>query len=416
MKFVIVIPDGAADAPQPALGGRTPFQAARTPALDALARRGSVGLANHVPDSLPPGSEVACMSLLGYDPLVCFTGRAPLEAAAKGIELGPGDWAVRTNLVTIRDGQMEDFTAGHVSTEEATALLAACQRGLAADFPALAGWEFATGVSYRNLLLGRARGGEPLPLGPDLRCTPPHDLMDQPVADAFPRGTGSRLLAEIMSASARWLEGHPVNAARIAAGRRPATHVWLWGAGRAPRMAPFAERYAGFGRGATMITAVDLLRGLAALAGWQRREVAGATGYLDTDYAAKGRAAIDELDRADLVCVHVEAPDEASHQGDVAEKVTALERIDEHVVAPLVARLEREPAWRMLVCPDHPTFLSTKTHSRGAVPWLMAGSGVAAGGTTYDEPAAAAAAAADPARRIEPGWRLMGRFLGTGGG
>jgi 2,3-bisphosphoglycerate-independent phosphoglycerate mutase len=413
MKYLIVIPDGAADAPQESLQWRTPFQAARTPALDSLAARGRVGLTNHVPDSLPPGSEVACMSLLGYDPLRFFTGRAPLEAAAKGIELGPDDWAVRCNLVTIRDGIMDDFTADHVTSAEAEELLAACQRGFEADFPDLSGWEFTPGVSYRNILLYRGRPGEPAPLGADLRATPPHDLMDQPVQDSFPRGGGSRLLTEIMASSARWLEGHPVNLARIAAGKRPATNVWLWGVGRAPSMEPFAEKYAGtgFGSRATMITAVDLLRGLAALAGWKRLEVAGATGYLDTDYAAKGRAAIAELAHADLVCVHVEAPDEASHQGDVTEKVRAIERIDELIVAPIVAHLETLPQWRLLVCPDHPTFLSTKTHSRGSVPFLLAGTGIAAGGTTYDEIAAAAAAATDPAAMIEPGWTLMQTFL-----
>jgi len=413
MKYLIVIPDGAADAPQESLQWRTPFQAARTPAHDSLAARGRVGLTNHVPDSLPPGSEVACMSLLGYDPLRFFTGRAPLEAAAKGIELGPDDWAVRCNLVTIRDGIMDDFTADHVTSAEAEELLAACQRGFEADFPDLSGWEFTPGVSYRNILLYRGRPGEPAPLGADLRATPPHDLMDQPVQDSFPRGGGSRLLTEIMASSARWLEGHPVNLARIAAGKRPATNVWLWGVGRAPSMEPFAEKYAatGFGSRATMITAVDLLRGLAALAGWKRLEVAGATGYLDTDYAAKGRAAIAELAHADLVCVHVEAPDEASHQGDVTEKVRAIERIDELIVAPIVAHLETLPQWRLLVCPDHPTFLSTKTHSRGSVPFLLAGTGIAAGGTTYDEIAAATAAATDPAATIEPGWTLMQTFL-----
>ena len=413
MKYVIVIPDGAADAPQASLGGLTPFQAARTPALDAVAARGRVGLTNHVPDSLPPGSEVACMSLLGYDPLRFFTGRAPLEAAAKGIELAADDWAVRCNLVTITDGVMEDFTAGHVSTEEATALLAACQEGLAADFPDLAGWQFTPGVSYRNLLLYRGSAGVPAPLGADLRATPPHDLVDQPVFDAFPRGTGSRLLTDLMASSARWLAGHPVNVARIAAGKRPATNVWLWGAGRAPRMEPFATKYAatGFGSRATMITAVDLLRGLAALAGWKRLEVAGATGYLDTDYAAKGRAAIAELAHADLVCVHVEAPDEASHEGNAGEKVRAIERIDELIVAPIAAHLATLPEWRLLVCPDHPTFLATKTHSRGAVPYVLAGSDIEGAGGTYDEVAAAAAVARDPAARIEPGWTLMERFL-----
>jgi 2,3-bisphosphoglycerate-independent phosphoglycerate mutase len=414
MKHVIVIPDGAADEPQASLGGRTPLQAASTPALDGLAARGRVGLTNHVPDALPPGSEVACMSLVGYDPLVCFTGRAPLEAAAQGIALGPDDWAVRCNLVTIRAGVMEDFTAGHISTAEATALLEAAQAGLAADFPALAAaWRFVPGVSYRNLLLYRGGGtcaaqsqagaGDGAPLGPDLRTTPPHDLMDKSIADAFPRGSGSRLLTEIMARSAAWLADHPVNRARVSAGKRPATHVWLWGVGRAPAMRPFVETY---GMSGTMITAVDLLRGLASLAGWKRREVVGATGWLDTDYAAKGRAAIEELETADLVCVHVEAPDEASHQGDAAAKVQALERIDATIVAPVAAHLAGTEH-RILVCPDHPTFLATKTHSRGAVPFVMAGTGVTGNGcATYDEIAAAAGG-----DTILPGWRLMGAFL-----
>ena len=415
MKHVVIIPDGAADSPQASLGGKTPFQAARTPGLDSLAARGRVGLTNHVPDSLPPGSEVACMSLLGYDPLVFFTGRAPIAAAAQQIVLGPADVAVRCNLVTIHDRMMEDFTAGHVSTEEATELLAAAQAGLARDFPALAAaWRFVPGVSYRNLLLYRgagtcgaqaaedAAGGAPL--GPDLLTTPPHDLMDKPIATSFPRGMGSRLLTEIMGRSADWLAGHPVNKARIAAGKRPATHVWLWGAGRAPAFEPFTAKY---GLSGTMITGVDLLRGLAALAGWKRLDVPGATGYLDTDYAAKGRAAIAELDTSDLVCVHVEAPDEASHQGDAAAKVRALEEIDAKIVAPLAAHLAGVGDHRILVCPDHPTFIATKTHSRGPVPFLMAGTDVAHNGqATYDEPAAAASG-----DQVLPGWTLMGTFL-----
>ena len=404
MKHVIVIPDGAADAPQESLGGRTPFQAAHTPALDALAAHGRVGLTNHVPASLPPGSEVACMSLMGYDPLRYFTGRAPLEAAAQGIVLGPHDWAVRCNLVTITDQTMEDFTAGHVSTAEAVELLAAAQRGLAADFPEIAAsWSFVPGVSYRNLLLHRGSAAA-APFDGSPRATPPHDLMDKPVVDDFPRGLGSRLLADMMARSAAWLAGHPVNAARVAAGKRPATHVWLWGVGRAPAMEPFVEKY---GMSGTMITAVDLLRGLASLAGWKRLEVPGATGYLDTDYAAKGRAAIAELAIADLVCVHVEAPDEASHEGNAAAKVKAIEEIDTKIVAPLAAHLSGVGDHRILVCPDHPTFIATKTHSRGHVPFLMAGTGIAPSGhATYDESAAAASG-----QRIEPGWTLMGEFL-----
>ena len=404
MKYVIVIPDGAADAPQDSLGGRTPFQAARTPALDALAARGRVGLTNHVPDSLPPGSEVACMSLMGYDPLTFFTGRAPLEAAAQGIALGPHDWAVRCNLVSIAGQTMEDFTAGHITTAEATELLAACQRGVAADFPDLAAsWSFVPGVSYRNLLIHRGREGA-APFDGSLRATPPHDLMDKPVVDDFPRGMGSRLLTDIMSRSADWLRDHPVNRARLAAGKRAATHVWLWGVGRAPAFEPFTVKY---GTSGTMITAVDLLRGLAALAGWKRLEVSGATGYLDTDYAAKGRAAIAELATADLVCVHVEAPDEASHEGNAVEKVKAIEEIDAKIVAPITARLATLGDHRILVCPDHPTFIATKTHSRGHVPFVMAGTGIAPSGqSTYDE-----VAAASSGQRIEPGWRLMGEFL-----
>ncbi|NBP81864.1 2,3-bisphosphoglycerate-independent phosphoglycerate mutase, partial [bacterium] len=338
MKYLVVIPDGAADEPQDSLGGLTPLAAASTPALDSLAKKGVVGRTNHVPDSLNPGSEVACMSLLGYDPLTCFTGRAPLEAAAKGIELGPKDWAVRCNLVTIGDGLdgpvMTDFTADHISTDEAASLLAACQTGLARDFPELLGWEFATGVSYRNLLLYRAAADRPAPLGSDLRTTAPHDRVGQPIADAFPRGTGSRLLTDVMAKSESWLADHPVNAARRAAGKGVATHLWLWGAGGRPAFVPFADQYGVSGR---MITAVDLLRGLANLAGWTCREVVGATGYLDTDYAAKGRAAIEELASADLVCVHIEAPDEAGHEGNAAAKVRAIEEIDRHIVGPVIA-------------------------------------------------------------------------------
>jgi 2,3-bisphosphoglycerate-independent phosphoglycerate mutase len=353
------------------------------------------------------------MSLMGYDPLAYFTGRAPLEAAAQGITLGPEDWAVRCNLVAIRPGDsgsdsvMEDFTAGHITTEEGTELLAAAQRGLAVDFPELAdAWQFKPGVSYRNLLMYRGKAGTSPPLGADLRATPPHDLMDKTVADSFPRGTGSRLLAEIMAKSATWLAGHPVNQARIAAGKRPATHVWLWGVGRAPAMEPFAAKY---GMSGTMITAVDLLRGLASLASWKRLEVPGATGYLDTDYAAKGRAAIAELATADLVCVHVEAPDEASHQGNAVEKVKAIEEIDAKIVKPIADHLAGVPEHRILVCPDHPTFITTKTHSRGPVPFVMAGSGIEPSGQkTYDEIAAAASGVS-----ILPGWKLMGEFLQT---
>jgi 2,3-bisphosphoglycerate-independent phosphoglycerate mutase len=401
MKYVIVIPDGCADEPQAALGGRTPLQAARTPAMDALAAAGVVGRANHVPASLPAGSDVANLSLLGYDPLKHFTGRAPLEAAAQSIELGPNDCAVRCNLVTIENQSMRDFTAGHVSTEEARELLATAQQQLGAG----GRWQFVPGVSYRNLLLYRG-GDAPPPFTADTRATPPHDLTDKSVLDDYPRGPGSDLLNQLMADSVGLFAEHPVNVARRKAGKLPATNVWLWGQGRTPAIRPFADVY---GRRGAMITAVDLLRGLAALIGWQRIEVPGATGYLDTDYAAKGRYAIEALRATDVVCVHVEAPDEASHEGRADAKVQALEEIDRHIVAPLAAALPGFGDYRILVTPDHPTPLRTKTHSHGSVPFVIAGAGVEPDkAQSYDEPTAAASTLS-----FDEGWRLMGYFLGA---
>ena len=394
MKYFVLIPDGAADEQQESLGGQTPLAAASTPMLERLAKRGTVGLTNHVPDSLPPGSEVACMSLLGYNPLQYFTGRAPLEAAAKSISLGPLDWAVRCNLVSIEDSgdgpTMVDFTADHITTEEATALLESVQQGLQSDFPSLKGWSFVPGVSYRNLLLYQTDGERQCELGEDLRTTAPHDRINQQIADSFPRGTGSKLLTDIMARSEAWLKNHPVNEARKSKGLGLATHIWLWGAGQRPAFKSFQSLH---GVDGVMITAVDLLRGLAQLAGWRCREVEGATGYLDTDYAAKGRAAIEELKSSDLVCVHVEAPDEAGHEGNAAAKVKALEEIDEKIVAPVINYLESAAAdgepYRILVCPDHPTFCSTQMHSRGQVPFLIAGDGIKASSvTSYNEGAA----------------------------
>ena len=367
MKYAIIIPDGAADEPRDELGGKTPIEAANTPAMDALATQGVVARACHTPKSLPAGSEVGNMSLLGYDPLANFTGRAPIEAAAQGIELAEDDWAIRCNLVTIEDQQMRDFTADHISTEDATELLATAQEQLGGD-----GLEFVPGVSYRNLLIWRG-AQRPAPFSMEMRATPPHDLTDKSVLDDYPRGPGSDVLNELMAASGRLFAEHSVNQRRIAEGKLPATNVWLWGIGKAPKLEPFAQAY---GPQGAMITAVDLLRGLASLVGWQRIEVPGATGYTDTDYAAKGRFAIDALKEVDLICVHVEAPDEASHEGDVVAKVKAIEEIDRHVVAPLASELQSGDQWRVMISPDHPTFLSTKTHTHGNVPVVIAGSGI----------------------------------------
>jgi len=399
MKYAIVIPDGCADEPLAELGGKTPLQAACTPAMDEIARLGVVGRANNVPPHLPAGSDVANLSLFGYDPDKYFTGRAPLEAAAQGIELGPADWAIRCNLVTVEDQIMRSFTADHVSTPEATELLKACQRELGGDH-----LEFIPGVSYRNLLIYRG-AKTPAPFTRDTRATPPHDLIDKPIADDFPRGPGSDLLSDLMARSVAIFADHPVNAARRAAGKLPATNVWLWGLGKTPSLTPFKELH---GQRGAMITAVDLLRGLAALIGWERIEVPGATGYLDTDYAAKGRYAIDALQTTDVVCVHVEATDEASHEGRADAKIKALEEIDAKIVAPLHAALKQHGDYRILVSPDHPTPIRLKTHSHGFVPFALCGSKITPdAATTYDEPAAGASSLA-----FDEGWRLMSYFIG----
>ena len=398
-KYAIIIPDGCADEPQDSLDGRTPLQAADVPNMDAIAAAGVVGSANHVPAHLQPGSDVANISLLGYSPLEHFTGRAPLEAAAQGIELGPHDWAIRCNLVTIEDKIMKIFTAGQISTEEATELLKTAQQEIAAE-----GYEFVPGVSYRNLLLYRGSADQNAPFSEDTRTTPPHDLTDKTVANDYPRGPGSDLLNDLMASSCELFRDHPVNQKRVADGKSPATNVWLWGLGRTPTLQSFAEAY---GPRGAMITAVDLLRGIAALIGWDRIEVPGATGYLDTNYAGKGQHAIEALKNYDIVCVHVEATDEASHEGNADEKIKALEQIDQHIVGPVHEALKAHGDYRILVTPDHPTLLRTKTHSHGVVPFCIAGKGITAdNAATYDDVTASESELAFPR-----GWELMPYFL-----
>jgi 2,3-bisphosphoglycerate-independent phosphoglycerate mutase len=398
MKYAIIIPDGCADEPQDSLGGKTPLQAANIPQIDAIAAAGLVGRSNNVPEHLPAGSDVANLSLLGYDPNKHYTGRAPLEAAAQGIELGADDWAIRCNLVTVQDQIMKSFTAGHITNDEASELIQAAAEQLDDDH-----LQFVPGVSYRNLLLYRAGSGKAPFHSPDTRSTPPHDLTDKSVADDFPRGPGSDLLTELMSRTVDIFAGHPVNARREAQGKLPATNIWLWGIGKAPVLVPFEQVY---GKQGKMITAVDLLRGLATLIGWDRIEVPGATGYTDTDYAAKGRYAIEALPTTDIVCVHVEAPDEASHEGDTAAKIKALEAIDAQIVGPLHEALKAQGDYRILISPDHPTPVRTKTHSHGFVPWTIGGTGMEPdASTTYDEVTAA------EGKSFAAGHELMAYFL-----
>ena len=403
MKYAIVIPDGCADEPQESLGGRTPLQAANLPNMDRVTRLGLVGRANNVPASFTPASDVATLSLFGYDPLQVYTGRSPLEAVAMGIRLGSRDWAVRCNLVTVENGEMRDFTAGHISSAEGLELIRFLNSkldGVAPDDQTL--YEFIPGVSYRNCLVLRN-----VPAGmltSESKTQPPHDIPDRPIAEHFPKGPGSDFLNDLMNRSRDLLRDHPVNKKRVSEGKQPATQIWLWGQGKAPVLQPFAKVY---GKSGAIISAVDLVRGVGLLLGWTRIDVPGATGYLDTDYAAKGKYGVAALKDHDLVCVHVEAPDEASHEGKVQAKMKALEEIDRHIVGPLLDALPRHGDWRILVSPDHRTPLRTRAHAHGAVPFAVAGTGIVSKRqASYDEVVAAGSDLA-----FEKGQDLMPWFL-----
>lgn len=403
MKYAIIIPDGCADEPQEELDGKTPLQAARKPNMDRIAQMGVVGRSNNVPASLTPASDVATLSLFGYDPEVVYTGRAPLETAAMGLPLGPGDWAVRCNLVHVENEEMRDFTSGHISSAEGRLLIESVQKAMGGPVQSAEGrLEFHAGVSYRNIMIYRGPGA---PFTAETKTQPPHDIPDRPIADALPRGPGGELLNDLMKRSRALFRDNPVNRERRERMERPATQVWLWGQGRAPQLRPFSEVY---GKRGAIVSAVDLVRGVGILLGWTRIDVPGATGYLDTDYAAKGRYGVEALQEHDLLCVHVEAPDEASHEGKADEKVKALEEIDRHIVGPLLTALQEHGEWRILVSPDHRTPLRTRAHAHGAVPIAVAGTGVQSKGQkSYDEIVAAQAELA-----FEKGHQLMPWFLG----
>ena len=393
MKYAIILPDGAADVPLEALGGKTPLEAARIPHMDWVAHNGRLGRYVTIPEGFTPATDVGTLSVLGYDPRAHYTGRAPLEAAAKGLAVRADQLIFRCNFVTVLDGLMKDNTAGHIRQDEADALLAALQPALAD-----AGCEFHAGVTYRNLML---LGGA---AGLTLRCAPPHDIIGQPVARHLPAGEGSGRIAAIVDRARSVIAAHEVNARRRAEGRDPVTDIWLWGQGRPSALEPFATR---FGLRAAVITGVDILRGMARLMGMAILEVPGATGYIDTDYAGKGAAAVRALDEFDLVIVHVEAADESAHMGSAGEKVLVLERMDEAIVGPVRERLARSPAWRILVAVDHPTLTTTRGHSASPPLFAFAGTGIeAVERAPYTE-----AAAERGGLWITPGHRLMDVFL-----
>jgi len=360
MKYVIVHGDGMADWPCDQLDRRTPLEAARKPNMDRVASLGELGLVATIPAGMPPGSDVGTMTMLGYDPKRYHTGRAPIEAASQGLPLTARDVVFRMNLVNLRgagdSAVMADFTAGHISSEEAAQLVGAIQQELGSEE-----LHFYPGVSYRHMMVWRDG-----PAGASL--TPPHDISDKPVAGHLPRGEGAQRLRALMEQAATILAGHPVNRHRSEQGKPAATNVWFWGQGRRPTVPSYRER---FGVSGAVISAVDLVRGLGRLAGLEIINVPGATGFLDTDYAAKARYGLAALEKCDFLLLHIEAPDEAGHMGRADLKVQALERIDELIVGPLLDGLPRLGDFRLLLMPDHATPCALKTHSGEPVPFAL---------------------------------------------
>lgn len=364
MKYVVVLCDGMADYPVPALGGKTPMMVAKKPHIDALAAKAEVGLVRTVAPGLKPGSDVANMSVLGFDPHRFYTGRSPLEAASIGIDMKDSDVSLRTNLVTLSDkGEpfadkvIEDYCADDISTGEARQLIEAVQAAFGGGE-----YDFYTGVSYRHCLIWHGGTTE---LG---NMTPPHDITGKVIGPHLSTAETARPLLEMMEKSFDLLKDHPVNKARVAAGRRPANCIWLWGEGKRPALRPFEALY---GIKGGMVSAVDLLKGIANCAGMEVAEVPGATGYIDTDFEGKAKAALDLLTRNDLVYVHFEAPDECGHRNEPENKVKAIEMIDSRVLPILEEGLKQYEDYKILLLPDHPTPIVTRTHASDPVPYLL---------------------------------------------
>lgn len=379
MKYVVCVPDGCADEPVAALGGRTPLEVASMPNLARLAARGEVGRAAVIPAGMPPGSDVGNMSIFGFDPADHHTGRAPIEAAALGLRLTPDQVAYRCNLVTIGDDDtMVDFAGGHPSTAAASEVITRLDAELGGN-----GVRFHAGMQYRHIVVAPAEWAE-------AECVPPHDLSDKPVV--WPSGPAAPRLKALMDASRGVVSALPGDA----------NQVWLWGQGSQPQLPSFRQTY---GLDAGLVTAVDLVRGLGVLTGMRLVEVEGATGWFDTDYEAKRDAVLAGLaEGADLFVLHVEATDEAGHAGDVVEKVRALEHWDSRILAGLVDGLDRMGRWRLLLLPDHATPVELKTHTSESVPYLLVDSAIDGPGGTYSEPATATC---EPV----PGHELMGRLV-----
>jgi len=398
VKYVVLLGDGMSDHPIASLGGRTPLEYAKTPNMDFIADKGMIGQVQTVPEGFPPGSDVANLSVFGYEIVKYYTGRSPLEAASMGVALGPEDVAYRCNLVTLSEGMggliMDDFSGGHISTEEAAELIAELQASLGNEE-----FAFHPGVSYRHLLVWK--GGRDR-----LETTPPHDISDRLALPHFPKGEGADALCSLMKRSRDILENSAVNKRRVAGGKKPANSIWLWGQGKAPRMPDYKSRY---GLTGAVISAVDLLKGIGVYAGLDIIDVPGATGYIDTNYLGKAEYALKALETRDYVYIHVEAPDEAAHSGNLEHKIKAIEDFDEKVVGTVLEGIKRFGDYRLIVLPDHATPVATKTHSSDPVPFAIypAPDGAASpSGNGYNEKAAKEASLL-----IEDGPSLMKLFL-----
>lgn len=402
MKYAVVLCDGMADRPVPELNNMTPMQAANKPNMDYLASKGEVGLVKTVGAGLKPGSDVANLSVLGYDPAIYYSGRSPLEAASIGIDLKPDDVTLRCNLVTLsdepnyEDKTMVDYCAGDISTPEAEELIKYIDEKLGSDK-----FKFYAGVSYRHCLVWAK--GEPHPGV----LTPPHDISDRKITDYIPKGDYIAELYDMMKKSYDLLMEHPGNKKRIAEGKRPANSIWLWGEGTKPKLDSFKGK---FGKSASMISAVDLLKGIGKCAEMNVCQVEGATAYIDTNFNGKVQAAIDELKKGqDFVYIHIEAPDECGHRAEIQNKKLAIEIIDEKILTPLIAYLKDcGDDYSVMVLPDHPTPICLKTHTSDPVPFLIYRSNDEknSGVSTFCEETAE-----KTGLYIEPGCTLMNRFL-----
>lgn len=383
MKYAVLLCDGMADYPVAELGNRTPMEAARKPHMDALARSAEIGLCRTVADGLKPGSDVANLSVMGYDPKICYTGRSPLEAASIGIDLKDTDVALRCNLVALSDEEnyadktMVDYCAGDISSAEAAEIIRSVQEAFGDEI-----YRFYSGVSYRHCLVV-ANGTTDLGT-----MTPPHDISGRVIGPYLSKSDNAAPLIDLMKRSCELLKDHPVNQRRIAAGHRPANAIWLWGEGRRPALQNFKEKN---GVRAGVVSAVDLIKGIGIIAGMDVAEVPGATGYIDTNFEGKAAAAAKLLaDGCDLVYVHIEAPDECGHRGETANKVKAIELIDEKVLPVLTDALGKYGDYRILIMPDHPTPLSIKTHVSDPVPYLLYQQSRNLGGGVFSETGAKA--------------------------